>query len=91
MNETFKAILAEAMHLGRPGCYTEATALSQRGLHLMRNTAKPDAAADRRGVIDGDDEAIEDVGPMGGCLLHGRLPAGRRRGCPSDPLQPARR
>jgi len=77
MNETLKAILAEAMHLGRDGRFTEATALIQRGLHLTRDTARPDtAAADRHGVIDADFEAIEDVGPMGGRSIHGHYTHG---------------
>lgn len=77
MNETLKAILAEAMHLGRDGRFTEATALIQRGLHLTRDTVRPDAAtADRHGVIDADFEAIEDVGPTGGRSIHGHYTHG---------------
>ena len=77
MNETLKTILAEAMHLGRDGRFTEATALIQRGLHLTRDTARADAAgADRQRTIDGDFEAIEDVGPTGGRSLHGRYTHG---------------
>ncbi|MCK7576077.1 MAG: PHB depolymerase family esterase [Chromatiales bacterium] len=77
MNETLKAILAEAMHLGRDGRFTEVATLIQRGLHLTRDTARPDAAtADRHGVIDGDFEAGEDVGPTGGRSIHGHYTQG---------------
>lgn len=77
MNETLKAILAEAMHLGRDGRFSEATALIQRGLHLTRDTAKAEATtADRHRVIDGDFEAGADIGPTGGRSLHGRYTHG---------------
>jgi poly(hydroxyalkanoate) depolymerase family esterase len=79
MNETLKAILAEAMHLSRDGRFTEATALIQRGLHLTRDTAKADASAavaDRHRLIDGDFEVIDDVGPTGGRSIHGHYSHG---------------
>jgi poly(hydroxyalkanoate) depolymerase family esterase len=77
MNETLKAILAEAMHLGRDGRFTEATALIQRGLHLTRDSAGTEAAAaDRHGVIDGDFEAGEGIGPTGGRSIHGHYTHG---------------
>ena len=79
MNETLKAILAEAMHLGRDGRFTEATALIQRGLHLTRTPARTDestAVADRHCLIDGDFEALEDVAPTGGRSIRGRYTHG---------------
>ena len=79
MNETLKAILAEAMHLGRDGRFTEASALIQRGLHLTRPSAASRASRpntgdpDRNQVIEADFEVIEDIGRTGGRSIHGHF------------------
>jgi len=82
MNETLKTILAEAMHLGREGRFTEATALIQRGLHLTQplpeqRESHPSAGdPDRRPVVEADFEVIEDIGRTGGRSIHGHFTHG---------------
>lgn len=78
MSETLKTLLAEAMRLGREGRRQEATALIHRGLYLVRPFYHPSGQPARAAgdIWEGDFEFVEDVGPAGGFIIHGRYSHG---------------
>ncbi len=78
MSEILRILFAEAMQLSRDGRCSEATALIQRAFHLVRPQAQGKPAGQRLGlnpddrIIKGNFEFVEDIGPGGGFIIHGR-------------------